>query len=347
MPGTAAHLPLQASAAAVGDGAASDPFGERRARRHALRFDLLGGRFGFHSDSRRLLALAEAAYAGLPPQRLPQAQEFRIELDLLPPSERPCAAPPPPLRTHSGAGVLCGILDDRNYVLIVPAERRALVAVSQDMLEHAYHVRYELIEFAVYVLAARGMGLMPLHGACAGRSGRGLLLLGASGAGKSTLALHCLLGGLELLAEDSVFVEPEGLLATGAANFLHLRDSVLAHLDPQIGSWIGGSAQIRRRSGVEKFEVDLRRGPGRLACEPLRLAATVLLSAEAAPPGQPLLERLPQAQALLRLSLDQPYAAAQAGWPDFVRRLASLGVYRLRRGASADASLQAIRGLLE
>ncbi|ROU07006.1 serine kinase [Lysobacter enzymogenes] len=341
MPGIAAH-PLPQAAGDV----ACDPFGERRARRHALHFDLLGGRFGFHSDNPRLLRLVEQAYAGTPPQRLPQTRDFRVELDLLPSGGRACAAPPP-LRTHSGAGVLCGILDDRNYVLIVPAERRALVAVSRDMLEHAYHVRYELIEFAVYVLAARGLGLMPLHGACAGSVGRGLLLLGASGAGKSTLALHCLLGGLELLAEDSVFVEPEGLLATGAANFLHLRDSALAHLDPQIGSWIGGSARIRRRSGVEKFEVDLRRGPGRLACEPLRLAATVLLSAETAPPGQPLLERLADEQATIRLSEDQPYAAAQAGWPDFVRRLARQGVYRLRRGAGADASLQAIRGLLE
>jgi serine kinase of HPr protein (carbohydrate metabolism regulator) len=57
---------------------------------------------------------------------------------------------------------------------------------------NAYLTRYELIEFAVFTLAQRVQGLVPLHAACVGRAGRGLLLMGGSGAGKSTLALHCL-----------------------------------------------------------------------------------------------------------------------------------------------------------
>jgi serine kinase of HPr protein (carbohydrate metabolism regulator) len=95
------------------------------------------------------------------------------------------------------------------------------------MLRHAYHARYELIEFAVYVLAARTQGLVPLHAAAVGPRGRGVLLMGDSGAGKSTIALHCLLQGLEMVSEVGVFVAPEHLLATGIASFLHLRSGAL------------------------------------------------------------------------------------------------------------------------
>jgi hypothetical protein len=323
-----------------------DPFHERQPRRCEARQDLLGGRFHFASDSEALLGLVEAAYAGVPAHRLPGMPEFRIELDLLPPRAEPYFPEPPPLRTHSGAGVLCGVIDDRNYVLISPAERRALVVVSEDMLTHPYHVRYELIEFAVFVLAARGMGLVPLHGACVGWQGRGVLLLGQSGAGKSTLALCSLLRGLDFLAEDGVFVEPESQQVTGIANFLHLLPDVLGRVDAATRSWIAASPQIRRRSGVEKFEVDIRQGRGRLASAPLQLAGAVFVSAIPAPPGEPLLEPMPQEQIARWLADDQPYAVGQPGWAAFVQTLLQTGVYRLRRGPDPEAAVDALLQLL-
>src|SRR3546814_20581659 len=91
------------------------------------------------------------------------------------------------------------------------------------MLDWPYHLRYELIEFAVFLLAARCQRLVPLHAACVGRGGRGILLLGASGSGKSTLVLHSLLQGLDVLLEDAVFVQPDCMTSTGWANFLHFR----------------------------------------------------------------------------------------------------------------------------
>src|SRR6202042_2166135 len=142
----------------------------------------------------------------------------------------------------------------------------------EDMLENPYHLRYELLEFAVFVLAARALGLVPLHAACVGRHGRGILLLGASGSGKSTLALHSLLQGLDFLAEDAVFVQPESLLATGVANYLHVQADALRFVDDEATrSWISQAPVIRRRSGVEKFEVDLREERGQLAAAPLEL----------------------------------------------------------------------------
>ena len=330
----------------VGEDLGADPFNERQPRRHGLDKRLLGGRFRFASNSEALLRLVEAAYAGMPSHRLSSAAEFLIELDLLPPRDVPYVPEPPQMRTHSGAGVLCGVIDDRNYVMLSPRERRALIAVSEDMLQHPYHLRYEFIEFAVFVLATRGMGLVPLHGACVGQHGRGVLLLGAGGAGKSTLALHCLLHGLDFLAEDGVFVEPEGLDATGIANYLHLRPDVLQRFDGQTRSWIESSPTIRRRSGVEKFEVDIRHGHGRLASAPLRLAGAVVVSAEQARDGEPLLERLSEEQTVACLTADQPYAAGQPGWHLFVQRLMQVGVHRLRRGRTPETSLRAVLQLL-
>jgi hypothetical protein len=309
---------------------------------------ILGGHFRFESASEALLALVDAAYGGLPPHHLPAAATpFRIELRLLPPRAAPLAGEPPPVQVQAGAGWICGIMDASNYVLLAPAQRQALVVASADMLARPYHLRYELIEFAVFTLAARAQGLVPLHAGCVGRCGRGVLLLGASGSGKSTLALLALLHGLDLLAEDAVFVEPQGMRATGVANYLHVHAQALRFVDDAIARrWIGTAPVIRRRSGAEKFEADLRRGPGRLAAAPLQLVGAVLLSARSAAKPAALLHAVPPVDVAARLSADQPYASGQPGWPGFERRMTTLGVHELRRGNHPRDGVAALRELL-
>jgi hypothetical protein len=174
-----------------------------------------------------------------------------------------------------------------------------------------------------------------------------LLLLGVSGSGKSTLALHSLLHGLDFLAEDAVFVEPGSMLATGIANFLHVRDDALRFVDDaETRRWIGEAPVIRRRSGVEKHEADLRRGHGSVAAVPLELAGAVFVSSQWADDPNFLLERLPDADAVARLTLDQPYASGQPGWQEFQQHLATRGVYELRRGAHPRNSVDALLALL-
>jgi hypothetical protein len=326
----------------------ADPFGERSGRHRSVRRQILGARFRFESTSAALLDLVESAYAGLPPHQLPMAgPEFRIELRLLPPQPSPRGAEPPPVRSQAGAGLLCGVMDASNYVMLAPTQRRGLVVASEDMLRHPYHLRYELIEFAVFTLAARGLGLIPLHGACVGRHGRGVLLLGASGAGKSTLALHGLLQGLDLLAEDAVFVQPESLLATGVANYLHVQADALAHVDDeQARRWISHAPVIRRRSGVEKFEADLRQGHGRLAAAPLALVGAVFVSSRAAGNAASLLSPVPMDEVAARLCADQPYAATQPGWHRFGQRLSQAGIHQLQRGRHPRDAVDALRELL-
>jgi len=94
---------------------------------------------------------------------------------------------------HSAAGLLCGAVDSPSCVLLSPAQRSGLVLVSRATLRSPYHLRYELIEFGVFTLAARILGLIPLHAACVGLGGKGVLIIGASGAGKSTVVMQCAL----------------------------------------------------------------------------------------------------------------------------------------------------------
>jgi hypothetical protein len=241
---------------------------------------------------------------------------------------------------------LGGATASSNFVAVCPKERAALVVVSPQMLRSAYHARYELIEFAVYMLAARTQGLVGLHAACVGHAGEGILLLGPSGSGKSTVALHCLLQGFDFLSEDSVLMRGETMLATGVANFLHLRADALRWLArTREATRVRRSPVIRRRSGVKKFELDLRLGEYRLARSPLKIAATVFLSARRVG-DRPQLRALPKAEFRARLTASQPYAANQPRWRRFCASLSSVEAFELTRGAHPLDTVDVLRTLV-
>jgi hypothetical protein len=328
----------------------ADPFGEHSPPmlvREPLQ--LLGGRFQFESNSRQLLRLVDSAYAGLPQHRL-SAVVPRLTIRLLLRSRgRPIPrnrVEPAPIAMFSGAGFLGGATNSSNFVVLSPRERAALVVVSPQMARFAYHTRYELIEFAMFTLAARSLRLTSLHAACVGRAGCGILLMGPSGSGKSTVTLHCLLQDFDFLSEDSVFVEPATMRATGVPNFLHLRSDSLRWLERRRdAASIRNSPVIRRRSGERKFEVDLRRGRYRLAPSPLKIVAVVFLSPQSAG-DRPLLESIPRAQILAKLAAAQAYAANQPQWSAFSRSVSKLGAFELRRGRDPREAVEVLRELL-
>jgi hypothetical protein len=324
-----------------------DPFQEWAPAAASENLSLLGGQFQFESNSRPLLQLARSAFAGLPRHRLSAAvPRMRVRLVLTERPKRRRGPEPPPLGMFSGAGLLCGATDSSNFVVVSPREHAALVVVSPQMLRFPYHTRYELIEFAVYTLAARVQGLVPLHAACVGRKRRGVLLMGSSGAGKSTVALQCLLQGLDFLAEDGVFVAPETLMATGVSNFVHVRsDSVQWITRARDAAVVRKSPVIRRRSGERKFEVDMRRTDFRLAEAALQIGALVFLSPLNAG-GRSLLTPLRRSEAQRRLTVAQPYAASQPQWARFVRKVSRLDMFELRRGHHPAQAADVLRGLL-
>jgi hypothetical protein len=329
-----------------------DPFGERRRPALQHRMQLLGGQFQFQTDSARLLRIVQRAYARLPGHEFTGAiPRLLVRLTLTAPeaarSTQGEDSEPPLVRALSGDGILCGAMDSANFVAISPQRRSALVVVSPDMLRFPYHVRYEMLEFAVYVLATRAQRLVPLHAACMGRDGRGILLLGASGSGKSTVSLHGVLQGLEFLAEDSVLIRPEGLLATGVGNFLHVRPDSLRFLEAaDSAAMIRRSSIIRRRSGVEKLEIDLRRPQYRLAPAPLQIAALVFVSARGAG-SRALLAPMQPTQVTRQLAAGQQYAAHQPGWRAFTQRVARLPAFELRRGSHPRQAVEALESLLQ
>jgi energy-coupling factor transporter ATP-binding protein EcfA2 len=327
----------------------ADPFAERSQTIAQEHFQLLGGRFQFESDSPPLLRLVDSAYLGLPPHRLSTvAPRLRVRLLLNAPEHpRPRRGPePPPLSMLSGPGYLGGATDSSNFVVLSPSERTALVVLSRQMLRFPYHTRYEFIEFAVFTLASRCQDLVSLHAACVGRGGRGILLMGPSGSGKSTVTLHCLLRGFDMLAEDSVFVAPDTMLATGVANFLHVRSDALRWLGKtRDAAAIRKSPVIRRRSGVRKFEVDLRRGAYRLAASPLKITAVVFLSPQSAG-DRPLLKPLSKSDLFARLTAAQAYAANQPKWAAFCKSVSRLGAFELRRGSHPLEAVDTLEALL-
>jgi hypothetical protein len=324
---------------------AIDPFQERSAARARRRMQILGAQFDFESNSRRLLRLVDAAYSRLPQHRLGgPVPTLRVRLELAS-SEHAGRARPPPLGMLSGAGFLCGATARSSFAVLSPLEGSALVVVAQEMLGNAYATRYELIEFAVFTLAQRVQGLVPLHAACVGHAGRGLLLMGGSGAGKSTLALHCLLAGFDFLSEDSTFVAADSMRATGVANFLHVRANSLRFLARgAAATMIRKSPVIRRRSGVEKFEVDLRRMGYPLATAPLKLDALIFLSKESAG-TRPLLAPLGKSRVREYLVASQPYAASLSEWRAFKRNAALLEAFELRRGRHPQEAVAALEDL--
>jgi hypothetical protein len=324
----------------------ADPFHEHHRASRRSRVYLLGSQFEFESDHDELHELVNWAYDKLPRHKLPgRAPRFRIRLALAPAAPARVAAEPPRIHTLSGANYLCGASAAATFAVLSTTLRSALVVVARSMLRFRYHLRYELLEFVVFTLAQRVRGLIPLHAACIGSAGRGVLVVGASGAGKSTAALHWLLHGHEFVAEDSLFVEPGSLLATGVGNFLHVRRESLRFVAPAARAWLRRSPRIRRRSGVEKLEIDMRRPEFHLAPRALKIAAVVFLSARHAPSSR-LLQRITRTELVARLRASQPYAASQPEWRRFTQSILPVPAFELRRGQHPDQGVETLERLL-
>lgn len=326
----------------------ADPFDEATPLPLTRRCVVLGQVVDFRTHDPAWFALVDAAYGGLPGAVI-DAEAAPLQVDLYVSDAAPTwpqdAAPPAP-QMLGGAGVRAAVLDAHHAALAVLDTGRAVVRLSPALLAHAYHARYEFLEFAVYVLAQHASRMLPLHAGCVAQGDAAALIVGDSGAGKSTLSLLSLLEGLQFLTEDSCFVDPVNLRVTGVPNFLHLRRDALAWLpDAELRARVEGSPVIHRRSGEAKWELDMRGGWAPLAAGLPVLRHLVFASREAAGDG-PLMRPLPTPEVMARLRDTQPYGARHAGWDDFEHRLAGVQGWELRRGAHAQEGAQALAELL-
>jgi hypothetical protein len=309
------------------------------------RVQAMGLRLDVAANHRTLLALFDAAFGSLPAHRL-RTPVPRIAVTLwLEPGASKRYREAPRVRLRARGGEIQGRIDAQNFVSISARRKQVQIRVNRDMLAFPYHLRYELMEFAVYSLLPSVLSLVPLHGAAVAHRGRAVLLTGPAGSGKSTAVIGSALEGLEFLSEDAVFLDPRSQRMTGPANFLHVRTDGLGSVgDPRLRAAIRRAPVIRRRSGARKFEYDLRGSRLKIARRAPRLAAVVALSAQRA--RGPLLQPLKRAELLAWLRREQPHARAQATWKDFCRAVARLPAYRLMRGATPADTARALRGLL-
>src|SRR5262249_12126653 len=143
------------------------------------------------------------------------------------------------------------------------------------------------------------------------------------------------------------FVRPDTLQATGTSNYLHLRrDSLRFVDDAPLLARLRRSPVIRRRSGVEKFEVDLRRMDYPLARTAPVIAGVVFVSGKPAK-RDGLLAPVGAAQALRRLAASQPYASGLPAWRRLSASLAGVAAFELRRAAHPAEQALSLRRLLE
>ena len=323
---------------------AADPFREHRQMPYRRAFNVLGARLLIDCDSRELMAVAAQAFEGLPRHSWPAPMSLHVSLSLGTAQAGRSKRQPAKMQLSSGQGLLHGVMGAGNVVVIAPAARSASIIVTRDMLRFPYHLRYEIIEFVALTLAARAQRLVPLHAACIGRRGKAVLLLGDSGAGKSTLTLLGALAGFEVVAEDSVFVAPKSLRATGLARYLHVKAGSLALVErPGQRAAIRRAPVIRRRSGAKKFAYDLRAAGHALAPKPMELCAVIRLMPAS---RRDLLRTLDRPAMLKQVRSTQSYARAQPGWPAFERSLARLPAFSLARARDPAEALAALDGVL-
>jgi hypothetical protein len=141
---------------------------------------------------------------------------------------------------------------------------------------------------------------------------------------------------LEFVGEDSVFVHPRLLHASGLNAFLHLRPESLRFAPRELRPALNRAPRIRRRGGVRKIEFDLRGGGFTLASGPVQLTAIVRLSRRPAGASAALRELAP-ARMLATLEATQPYARRQEGWVQFREQVSKLPAFELRRVDPARA----------
>jgi hypothetical protein len=297
--------------------------------------NVLGVPIQFASNVGWLVQQAQQAFAGLPSLVASNALDSRsapsvrmIGHDDLPPS-RFDEPPPPMLYGDEHAYVSAMTPCDASYVNL--SAGRALITVSPALARFPYHVRYELIEFAAYRLAAHRLGAIGMHAGCVARGASSLLVFGESGAGKSTLVLALMKRGWDLIGEDGMFIMP-GCPHTlrGAPNFIHLSDDAQVNSSDAMAGSEG--KLIRRRSGRRKLEIDARE-----LCAAPRVEAPLghLIFIDIEPAGagdDPRLTATNRDGARQRLIAMQPFAARQPNWSDALEALLSQPAYTLRRG---------------
>ena len=214
--------------------------------------------------------------------------------------------------------------------------------LSPAVLADRVFFRWHFLDLALFFFL-EGRGFLGAHGAALARGGKALLLRARSGAGKSTLVYAASRRSFSALAEDLVWLAPDGATVWGMPWTFHLLPDA-AFLFPELAA-----QEVRRHvqhNGEAKLAVDLERMRPGSTTPSAELAGVVFLSREPgsrsriepAGPGEAWEEWLAGA------------ASRERSAPDYDRRtgdlLRVLPAHRLTLGDDLEAALDLLEPLL-
>jgi hypothetical protein len=214
--------------------------------------------------------------------------------------------------------------------------------VDRAVLDDPALLRYTYVEGPALAMLVGSRGYFAIHASGVALNGIGVALHGPEGAGKTTLAVACARGGLDVFAEDGVFVRagPRGLEFWGMP-WVQRMVTDARELYPELAG-----IDPRRQPNAElKIEVDLESHyPGRTRPN-AHPAAVVILDRSGN--GATRTERVDPKQADGVVEVQWPW---ELDWSErhdrAVELLAELPVYRLHMMGTPDEAVDVIGDLL-
>ncbi len=250
-----------------------------------------------------------------------------------------------PLRTVMRAdGHLVYQTAGRGSTLVVDREGgQGFGYLSPTVLADRVFFRWHFLDLALFFFL-EGRGFLGAHGAALARGGKSLLLRARSGAGKSTLVYAASRRRFSALAEDLVWLAPDGATVWGMPWTFHLLPDA-ARLFPELAE----ATEVRRHvqhNGEAKLAVDLERMRPGSTTPSAELAGVVFLSRQ--PGGRSRIEPAGPGEAWEEWLAGA--ASRERSVPDYDRRagdlLRALPAHRLVLGDDLEAALDLLEPLL-
>jgi hypothetical protein len=318
---------------------ASDPLGHTAPLDQCARFPLLGLPLEIQSNSPAVLAAAERSFGhwrALAAELVAPVAPLLVQVIVHPAAQALSCKAEFVQRVYgarfvaaSGANLLTAQLD----------HGVALAFVTPELVADDQQFRYHVLECLALLLAS-WRDRTPVHAGAVVWDGRAVLLVGQSTAGKSTLCYACLRAGLQLLAEDVVYVGlRDGLRLWGNPDRIHLLPDARERFDElaEYGPHIQANGKHKLAIEVAALGPDARRHSVE--------QATVCLLERHAGWASALTPIAPQlAIDALSRNLEPGFDLHQRA-TEVAGALAQGGAYRLRVGRDLSGAVALIRRL--
>ena len=254
--------------------------------RHTAEIPVLGVPVRFRSNAAAVIAAAEEAFgAWRVLQKHPallQPDGVSVTIMVHPGDEGDAEHAEFYHRVLDGQRVLFGSRGSIGYT--DPDRQEATAFVTPQLVRDRQHFRYTLLE-GLTLMAVTPHDRQPFHAAALARNGAAVVLAGPSATGKSTLAYAAARAGLDVLAEDTVYLQADPVLRVwGLPGYIHLPADA-GNRFPELR----GRTPTLKANGKRKLAISL----GDLgALPPLPVADRVTLCLLRRDPDGPALEPL-------------------------------------------------------